>query len=1025
MKESILNKLTFFIAAAVLLASFAPTTVFAAPLAPSGLVAQAFSGRVDLSWTDNSPDETGFNVERAPDIGGLGAGTYAHLGSTPTVSANVTTYTDTTVAPVTAYWYRVSAANLSGSSFPSNETRILTSVSGPVILPTQPASGGVVTGGTANTLTATATVSGSTIVSAEYQLVANNAAGTFDARDIYGTQMDLTILARSSGAAVINNSTAVPAGLPAGAIVEFEIWGNVASVAASVWTIGNSAPFTVYESVANPTIGTKFIGSRHPVAGDAVKITAYRTVAAGPLIAKTITFIAPAPQPAAAPSLILTFLFDGVVQSVQPPAAAPGYLVSGATWTVGAGHFRVDSPEFPAYVDPGVGAGTAVTVRFATSRTPANLARQIFNQINPAIGPTTKINPVFDKTPIPANVPAGTWLYVIVDGVVSNVDLVNGVWTVGTEQVMCYQTAATLVGPATVGDEVLFYARRTLAPGPLVLEQTYQILPGPLSQPYKPTAVETHLMYNGAIQAMGANTWTVGGQTFVVDDPEGKARIDPLPLAAFAIGNSVTVEFDHVGEVLPDNANWAPMSQVPATTTWNASMVLPGVSANQTGTLFLRTTDATQQGSTTAVSVTLAASGALSASSGAASNIAASSAIVHGNLVSMGTAASASVNFEWGTVSGALTNTTPVQTVAVPGTFAATISGLSPSTVYYFRSKAVAGAGTVFGAQLSFTTAAASTGGGGGGGGGGGFAPPPTNLAVSLSGLTGTLTLNTSGVVQTAATLTGGGATLTISAGVTMKTSTGSSLGTLTMSAATGVPAAPSGRVIVLAQDFGPGGATFDPPLTLTLTYDQSAIPAGVSEGSLVIAYWDGTKWVTLSTSVNADANTVSASISHFTFFAILGTLPPPTTAAPAVPARFDVSKLAVSPVECKPGDTVTITATTVNTGGTEGQYEVVLLVNGAKQDAKTVTLRPGASAEVKFTTTAGTGPRIYVADVNGTQSTFVVQAPATTAPAPSPTPAPAPASSSTGWLIGGLIAAGLGVIVLLVVLIARKPARS
>ena len=320
----------------------------------------------------------------------------------------------------------------------------------------------------------------------------------------------------------------------------------------------------------------------------------------------------------------------------------------------------------------------------------------------------------------------------IVDGVVSGVDLVNGGWTVGNEHIKTYQTSQSLISPASVGDEVLFFCVRSLTPGPLTIESTYNILAGPLIQPYKPTAVEVHPMYNGKIVSMGPSTWTIAGPagapvTFIVDDPEGKARIDPLPFPAFSVGMPVTVEFEHVGGLLPDDANWAPMSQTPGTTTWTAGMGLPSVSANQTGTLFLRTTDATQQSSTTAATVTLAVAGPLAAATNAASNIAASVAVLHGNLASIGTATSASVNFEWGTVSGSLTNATPVQTVAAPGGFAATISGLSPSTVYYFRSKVTANpGGTVFGAQMSLTTGIAPppppppvfSGGGGG--------PPPT-----------------------------------------------------------------------------------------------------------------------------------------------------------------------------------------------------------------------------------------------------------------------------------------------------------
>ncbi len=34
--------------------------------------------------------------------------------------------------------------------------------------------------------------------------------------------------------------------------------------------------------------------------------------------------------------------------------------------------------------------------------------------------------------------------------------------------------------------------------------------------------------------------------------------------------------------------------------------------------------------------------------------------------------------------------------------------------------------------------------------------------------------------------------------------------------------------VIGLVYDFGPNGATFDPPITLTITYDPALIPEGL-----------------------------------------------------------------------------------------------------------------------------------------------------------------------------------------------------
>ena len=104
-------------------------------------------------------------------------------------------------------------------------------------------------------------------------------------------------------------------------------------------------------------------------------------------------------------------------------------------------------------------------------------------------------------------------------------------------------------------------------------------------------------------------------------------------------------------------------------------------------------------------------------------------------------------------------------------------------------------------------------------------------------------------------------------------------------------PAPPADTdVIGLTYDLGPDGATFDPPITITFTYDEADIPEGVDEEDLVIAFWDEEtdEWVVLEdVTVDPVANTISASASHFTAFTVLAIIPPapaPPTPAPAPP---------------------------------------------------------------------------------------------------------------------------------------------
>jgi len=94
-----------------------------APLAPTALVATAVNGvRIDLAWIDNSPDEQGFRIERAPDVGGV-AGTYVQIAQ---LARNYTTYSSTGLENGTRYWFRVYAYNAVGPSASSNEASATT-----------------------------------------------------------------------------------------------------------------------------------------------------------------------------------------------------------------------------------------------------------------------------------------------------------------------------------------------------------------------------------------------------------------------------------------------------------------------------------------------------------------------------------------------------------------------------------------------------------------------------------------------------------------------------------------------------------------------------------------------------------------------------------------------------------------------------------------------------------------------------------------------------------------------------------
>jgi autotransporter-associated beta strand protein len=78
------------------------------PAAPSGLSATPSPTQINLTWTDNATNETGFRIERSTD------GVYFNQMLYPL--ANVTNFVDGGLVPGTTYYYRVRALNSSGIS---------------------------------------------------------------------------------------------------------------------------------------------------------------------------------------------------------------------------------------------------------------------------------------------------------------------------------------------------------------------------------------------------------------------------------------------------------------------------------------------------------------------------------------------------------------------------------------------------------------------------------------------------------------------------------------------------------------------------------------------------------------------------------------------------------------------------------------------------------------------------------------------------------------------------------------------
>jgi hypothetical protein len=103
-----------------------------APAAPSGLTATAASAsQINLAWTNNANNQTGFQIDQATNSG------FTQNLTTATVAANATSYSATGLSASTTYYYRVRAINSAGDSANSNTASATTLVnsSTPISVP--------------------------------------------------------------------------------------------------------------------------------------------------------------------------------------------------------------------------------------------------------------------------------------------------------------------------------------------------------------------------------------------------------------------------------------------------------------------------------------------------------------------------------------------------------------------------------------------------------------------------------------------------------------------------------------------------------------------------------------------------------------------------------------------------------------------------------------------------------------------------------------------------------------------------
>jgi PGF-pre-PGF domain-containing protein len=161
--------------------------------------------------------------------------------------------------------------------------------------------------------------------------------------------------------------------------------------------------------------------------------------------------------------------------------------------------------------------------------------------------------------------------------------------------------------------------------------------------------------------------------------------------------------------------------------------------------------------------------------------------------------------------------------------------------------------------------------GGGGGGGGGGGAPTTAPTAGSNSG-----TVTTSGGGQVSLTTAEGAITVNVPTNAVSTDATVNVVSVTSTAVSTAAAPPPTGQSLVSAFNITTSAVataatfTLTKAATLTFTYTDAQV-ANLNEASLQIYHFDDAKWTPIPSVVNAVTNTITATTTSFSYFAIMG----------------------------------------------------------------------------------------------------------------------------------------------------------
>ena len=131
-------------------------------------------------------------------------------------------------------------------------------------------------------------------------------------------------------------------------------------------------------------------------------------------------------------------------------------------------------------------------------------------------------------------------------------------------------------------------------------------------------------------------------------------------------------------------------------------------------------------------------------------------------------------------------------------------------------------------------------------------------------------TVNNQGVLQQSASVSSldGVVTIDIPLDATLLDSAGNPLTNISVAPIAPPADPPADYQILKTFAFTPNGATFDPGITITISFDPATVPAGKT---VVIAFYNAAtaKWEFITGTINAD-NTATFTVTHFSVYSLM-----------------------------------------------------------------------------------------------------------------------------------------------------------